>query len=116
MEDLLKKALEFSNYRQTLSMQRKSLKEKIDQSLTYGFGGGIFKIDRSLMVFVQMLIDQGRVEDIPILDCNNIPILIPNLESFRDEIFNRYFSSLYEYLEKDQELRKSRSVERLADL
>jgi hypothetical protein len=116
MEDLFKKALEFSNYRQTLSMQRKALKEKVDQNLTYGFGGGIFKIDRSLMVFVQMLIDQGRTSDIPLLDVNEIPILIPDLEKFRDEIFDRYFSSLYEYLEKDQNIRKSRSVEKLVDL
>jgi hypothetical protein len=116
MEDVLKKALEFSNYRQTLAIQRKSLKEKISQDLTYGFGGGIFKIDRSLISFVQMLVDQGRVEDIPMLDVNDVPVMIPNMETFRDDIMDRYFSSLYDYYEKDQALRKSRSVEKLVDL
>jgi hypothetical protein len=116
MDDVLKKALEFSNYRQTLAIQRKSLKEKIAQDLTYGFGGGIFKIDRSLISFVQIMIDQGRIQDIPMLDINDVPIMIPNMETFRDEILDRYFSSLYNYYEKDQILRKSRNVEKLIDL
>ena len=116
MNDVLKKALEFSNYRQTLAIQRKTLKEKIAQDLTYGFGGGIFKIDRSLISFVQMLVDQGRIADIPLLDVNDVPVMIPDMEKFRDEIMDRYFSSLYNYYERDQEIRKSRSVEKLVGL
>jgi hypothetical protein len=116
MEDVLKKALEFSNYRQTLAIQRKTLKEKINQDLTYGFGGGIFKIDRSLISFVQMMIDRGRTSDTPLLDVNDVPVMIPNMEQFRDEIMDRYFSTLYNYYERDQELRKSRSVEKLVGL
>jgi hypothetical protein len=116
MDDILKKALDFSNYRQTLSIQKRSLKEKIDGKLTYGCNGGIFKIDCSLITFVQMLIDQGRKNDIPLLDSNQNPILIDDLEKFKDEIFDRYFSTLYEYLEKDKEIKKSRSIEKLMDL
>lgn len=116
MDDLLKKALEFSNYRQTLSVQKKVLKEKVNAQLTYGYGGGIFKIDRSLIAFVQMLIDQGRIQNVPLLDANDTPILISNLEDFKDEILDRYFTALYEYYEKDQEIRKSRSVDKLIDL
>jgi hypothetical protein len=116
MKDILSKALDFSNYRQTLAIQRKILREKIDQELTYGFNGGIFKIDRSLLSFVQMLIDQNRVNDVPLLDINDVPIMIPDMQKFRDNILDRYFSSLYNYYEKDQEIRKSRTVEKLADL
>jgi hypothetical protein len=116
MDDILKKALDFSNYRQTLSIQKRLLKEKIDAKLTYGYNGGIFKIDHTLITFVQMLVDQGRKNDVPLLDSNNNPILVNDLEKFKDEIFDRYFSSLYEYLEKDNEIKKSRSVEKLVDL
>jgi hypothetical protein len=116
MDDVLKKALEFSNYRQTLAIQRKILKEKINQDLTYGYGGGIFKIDRSLISFVQMLVDQHRINDVPLLDINDVPIMISDMEKFRDDILDRYFSSLYSYYEKDQAIRKSRSVEKLVDL
>lgn len=116
MDNILKKALDFSNYRQTLSIQRKVLKEKVEQELTYGYNGGIFKIDRSLISFVQMLIDQGRKVDIPLLDVNEVPIMINNLEKFRDDILDRYFRSLYTYYEKDQEIKKSRTVETLVGL
>lgn len=116
MDDQLKRALEFANYRQTFSIQRKTLKEKIDAKLTYGHNGGIFKIDRSLITFVQMLIDQGRVQGVPLIDANENPILVDDLPSFRDEILDRYYTSTLEYFEEYQNLKKSRSVEKLIDL
>ena len=116
MEEQLKKALDFSNYRQTFSIQRRTLKEKIESKLTYGCNGGIFKIDRSLITFVQLLIDQGRVSGVPLIDSNENPILIDNLETFRDEILDRYFTATLEYYEQYQDLKKSRSVEKLLDL
>lgn len=116
MEDQLKRALEFSNYRQTFSIQRKSLKEKIDAKLTYGHNGGIFKIDRGLITFVQMLIDQGRTSGVPLIDANENPILIEDLTSFKDEILDRYYTSTLEYFEQYQKLKKARSVDKLIDL
>jgi hypothetical protein len=116
MDDRLKKALDFANYRQTFAIQRKLLKETVDSELTYGHNGGIFKIDRSLLTFVQLLIDQGRIENVPLIDTNDNPILIDNLEKFKTEIFDRYFSATYRYLESYNKLKKSRSVEKLVDL
>jgi hypothetical protein len=116
MDDRLSKALEFANYRQTLAIQRKTLKEKIDAKLTYGHATGIFKIDRSLITFVQMLIDLGRVENVPLLDINETPILVPDLLVFRDEILDRYFTATYEYHEEYQKIKSSRTVEKLLEV
>jgi hypothetical protein len=116
MEDQLQKALDFSNYRQSFAIQRKVLKEKIDAKLTYGINGGIFKIDRSLITFVQMLIELGRTSGVPLLDANDNPILIEDLNSFKDEILDRYFTATLEYYEHYQNLKKSRTVEKLIDL
>jgi hypothetical protein len=116
MDDLLKKALEFSNYQNTLTIQKKVLREKVSSQLTYGYNGGIFKIDQTLITFVQMLLDQGREGGIPLLDSNNTPIIVEDLASFRDEILDRYFTSLLDYHEKYQELKKNRSVEKLVGL
>ena len=115
MQEEFKKALDFSNYRQTFSIQRKTLKEKIDAKLTYGINGGIFKIDRSLLNFVEMLIYKDRSENVVILDVNENPILIENLVDFREEIFDRYFTATLEYYEEYQNLKKSRSVESLLE-
>lgn len=115
MQDQLKKALEFSNYKQTFSIQRKTLKEKIEAKLTFGFNGGIFKVDRELLTFVQVLINEGRITGVILLDVNDNPILVENLEDFKDEIFDRYFTATNEYYEHYQNLKKSRSVEKLLE-
>jgi len=112
MQEQLEKALEFSNYRQTLTIRRKTLKEKIEGQLTYGYNGGIFKINRGLLTFVEILNSKGRKTAI-LLDVNDNPILIEDLEGFKDEIFDRYFTSTNEYYEEYQSLKKSRSVEKL---
>lgn len=113
MDENLKKALDFSNYQIALSNQRKVIREKAESKLAFGHSGGIFKIDRSLLTFVQMLIDSGRNIDVPMIDINENPILIKDLESFRDEIFDRYFSVNLEYYNEFQEIKKSRTVEKL---
>jgi len=116
MQDEFQKALDFSNYRQTFAIQRKTLKEKIDAKLTYGHNGGIFKIDRTLLNFVEMLIYKDRSEDVVILDVNDNPILVNDLIKFREEIFDRYFSATNEYFEEYQKIKKARSVESLLEV
>lgn len=116
MQEQLKEALEFSQYKQTLSIQRKILKEKIEAKLTFGYSSGIFKIDRTLISFVQMLIDQHRTNGVVLLDQNENPIFIDDLEKFRDEILDRYFTSTHEYYEQYQTLKKSRTVEKLLEI
>jgi hypothetical protein len=116
MDDRLKNALDFSNYRQTLSIQRKSLKERMQGKLTYGFNGGIFKIDQTLLSFVSILCTEGRTRGVVLLDINENPILIENLEVFKTEIFDRFFTVSFEYQEEYNKIKKSRSVEKLVDL
>lgn len=116
MDKKLEKALDFANYRQSLAIKRKVLKEKIDAKLTYGANGGLFKIDRSLISFVQLLIDKGRSENVPLIDSNGNPVMIEDLTIFCDDILDRYFTATLEYYEKIQELNKARSVEKLLDV
>lgn len=115
MQDQLKKALEFANYRQTFSIQRKILKEKISAKLTLGHNGGLFCIDRPLLTFMEMLLSKGRTSGVVLLDINETPILIEDLAAFRDQCFARYFEAINEYFEQDQKLKTSRSVEKLLE-
>jgi len=48
-----------------------------------------------------------------LLDSNENPILIENLETFRDDIFSRYFEVTNEYFQEFDKIKKSRSVEKL---
>lgn len=116
MEDILKKALDSSNFQVALSTQRKLLREKLDAGLTFGYSGGIFKIDSSLITFVQFFIDQDRTSGVPLIDSNGNPILIGDLNDFKEKILDRYFSSIFEYQESFEKIKKSRSVEKLLDI
>ena len=115
MEEQLKQALDFSKYRETFAVQRKTLKEKVDARLTYGVNGGIFKINRELINFVQMLLSADRTEGVVLLDVNDNPILIADLAEFKDIILDRYFTATLEYYEEYQRLKKSKSVEKLIE-
>lgn len=116
MDERLKKALSFSNYQNTLSNQRRVLKEKLNSSLIYGFNGGIFKVDQQLINFVGYLISIDRKNNIPILDSNQNPIMIEDLENFLNQITDIYFSVVLEYYTDYEKIKKSRSVEQLVDL
>lgn len=115
MDEKLKKALDFCNLKKTLTAKREHIKEKLESRLIYGQSGGIFKIDYTLITFVQMLIDQGRKTQVPVIDSNKNPILIPDLEKFRDEIFDRYFQALGEYFIEYEKIKSSRTVEKLVE-
>lgn len=116
MDDRLKNALDFSNYRQTLAVQRKLIKEKMQAKLTYGHNGGIFKITQSLLSFVSMLCSEGRTQGVVLLDSNENPVIIDDLTTFKTEIFDRFFTASFEYQEEYEKIKKSRSVEKLIDL
>ena len=113
MDQQLKEALDFANYQQTFSIQKKVLKERISAKLTYGFNGGLFQIDRTLLSFVDMLCVKGRTSGVVLLDANENPVLVDDLESFREELFQRYFEVTNEYFDQYQKIKKSRSVEKL---
>jgi len=118
MEDtsLLKQALEFSNFKQSLAVQKKTLKEKLASKMTIGYNSGIFKIDHSLIAFVKLLIDEGRTNDVVILDSNNTPVLVTDVNEFKDRIFDSYFSAVTEYQVEFEKIKKSRSVTALLDI
>ena len=113
MNAQLKAVLDFANYQQTFSIHKKILKERTAAKLMFGFSGGLFAIDRTLLTFVEMLCAKGRVSGIVLLDSNENPILVENLETFRDEIFSRYFEVTNEYFQEFDKIKKSRSVEKL---
>lgn len=116
MDDLLKNALEFSNYKQTLSTKKKLLKEKLNSKLTIGYDGGLFKIDRGLISFVDFLIRKERTSDIVMLDCNDNPIMIKDLLDFETKILDAYFSATVDYHLEYEKIKTNRSVGSLVDL
>ena len=60
-----------------------------------------------------MLCTKGRTSGVVLLDANENPVLVDDLEVFREELFQRYFEVTNEYFDQYQKIKKSRSVEKL---
>ena len=116
MDERLEKALEFSNYMVTLNNQKRLLTEKYYEDLLYFHSGCQFTVTKELITFVGMLISNSNDSDIVLVDDNNSPISIDNLNTFYENILDVYFTASNEYNTKYTELKKKRSVEKLVDI
>jgi hypothetical protein len=115
VDERLAKALEFSNYMITLNNQKRLLKEKYHEDLLYFKNGCQFTVTKELITFVGMLISNGNDSNVILVDDNDIPTNIDDLNSFYDDILDVYFSASNEYHIKYNDLKSKRSVEKLID-
>lgn len=111
MDERLSKALEFANYSVTLNNQRQALKEKFLADIIYYHNGGCFAVTKELINFVKTLIDTGNEEGVVLIDDNDVPIEIADMQNFLETILNKYFTASNEYYTEYQKIRKQRSVE-----
>ena len=116
MDERIEKAFGVANYMATLSNQRRVILEEFNQQLIYYSNGGTFKISQELIVFVKAMIELGYTTDVPILDANNLPILVSDVQEFFDEIVSKYFESLNNYASKYNDIKSKRKVEDIVRL
>ena len=114
MEDRLRRALEFSNYRQTLHIQRENVKQRYNSQLQLIFNSGIFYAEKELISFVSTLIETKHDSAI-IIDSKNNPINIENLKEFRDNLLEAYHQASNELYTEHRRLKKSRNVKAIIE-
>lgn len=113
MDERLEKALEFANFMVTLNNQKRTLKEKYHTNCVYYHNGGTFNISKSLITFIKTLIDLGNKENIVVIDDNDLPVRVDDLEKFLSDITDQYFLASNSYYNDYQLLKKNRSIEAL---
>ena len=112
MDERLEKALEFSNYMTTLNNQKRIIKEQFSENCIHYLDGGKFTVNRDLITFCHTLIQNSQTSAV-IIDDNDTPIDVKDLQKFVDDILNIYFTASYEYLDKYTEIKTNRSVKGL---
>jgi hypothetical protein len=112
MDERLEKALKFSNYMVTLNNQRQLLKEKFFEDTLYFIDGCQFTIDRELIAFVGFLLQKNQIEAV-LIDDNEIPAQVQDLQKFYNDITDQYFRASNNYYQEYYKLRTSRTVEKL---
>jgi len=114
VEDRLRRALEFSNYRQTLHIQRENVKQRYNSQLQLIVNSGIFYADRELISFVNALIETKN-DSAVVIDSKNNPINIENLKEFREDLLEAYHQASNELYAEHRRLKKSRNVKAIIE-
>ena len=110
MDKRIEQALEFSNFRISLFDKKESIKLKKDSLLCYALNGRIFTANIELITFIKAMIDSGK-EKVVVLDINDNPLEITNLQNFYDELYTRYSQAMNYYNAEYENLRKSRNLQ-----
>jgi hypothetical protein len=116
MDERLEKALEFSNYMVTLNNQKRVIRNQYQEQIVCYFNGGQFTVTKELVTFVNMLVEKDNTDDIVLVDDNETPILIPDLESFLSDVIDQYFTAANTYYTEYQKLLKNRSTKKLVKI
>jgi len=72
-------------------------------------------VTNELLSFVGLLCEKGDTTNIPIIDDNDVPVKIPDLNVFFDDIMDVYFQSSNEYHAEYEKIRTKRKVSGLVD-
>lgn len=116
MDERLEKAFSTANYMATLSAQKRIIKEEFEQKLMYYINGGTFKVTKELISFTKLVIDTGQVEDVAFIDENHLPVLIPDVKKFLEDILAVYFEAVNGYAVKISEIKTKRKLTDIVSL
>lgn len=104
-----KETLEFIEDSKALVDRKDDIRVRFHSMLRYRYGDGIFEIDRDLICFVRMLIDQGNVDGI-LIDSLHNPIVVSDLREFYDRCFGMYFEATNFYKVEYEKIKATRDT------
>jgi DNA-binding LytR/AlgR family response regulator len=110
VDERLASAITQANYRVTLNNQKQNLRLKLEQDLTYAEAGGIFKITPQLISFVTTLKNEFMLSEAVLADMNDNPVFIENIETFLENIVERYMQCMNEMLVEFNKIKKIRTT------
>lgn len=116
MDERIEKAFEVANYMATLSNQRRIILEEYNQKLVHYINGATFQVTPELINFTKTLLDIGKTTDVTLIDSNNFPVQIVDVQQFFESIVNIYFEATTEYDIKYSALKSKRSILAIVEL
>ena len=114
MDERLERALEFANFRRTLSNQKKNVISRMRVLQTVHHNSGTFIADASTIAFINALIQAGKTAAI-VVDTKENPIEIESLQDFLELLVGHYVEATNEYKVQMDKLKKSRNIKKIMD-
>jgi hypothetical protein len=113
MDTRLKQALDLSTSLEMLTNQKSLAFSKYQQTQILYYNGGTFRADLSLLNAVNIL-KTVEVEHV-LVDSNNIPVLISDIEEFYFLVQSKIIEANRQYYTDFEELKKVRTPQRLLE-
>ena len=114
MDERLEKALEFANYRTTLSNQKRNIRSRMHVLQSVQYKSGSFIADEKTISFVDALLRSDKTNAI-IIDTKENPIEIEDLENFKDSLISAYTEASNEYKIQMDKIKKARNIKKIMD-
>ena len=116
MDEKIEKAFVVANFMATLSNQKRIILEEYQQKLIHYVNGATFSVDHQLISFLRSAIELGYKKNLTIVDNNNFPVLIEDVQVFLEEVSKKYFNATEEYGLKYNDLRSKRKISDIVGL
>ena len=114
MDERLEKALEFANYRITLSNKKRDIKTRMEFLQSVHYRKGAFLANPQTISFVDTLIRANKKSAI-IVDKNDNPIEVEDLTEFLELLISAYTEATNEYKVQMDKVTKSRNIKKIMD-
>jgi len=114
MDERLEKALEFANYRSTLSNQKRNIRSRMQVLQSVHYNGGSFIANEVTISFVSSIINAGKSSAI-IVDTKDNPIEIEDLQEFQNILIDAYQQATNEYKIQMDKIKKARNIKKIMD-
>ena len=114
MDERLEKALEFANYRATLSNQKRNIRSRMQVLQNVHYKGGSFLANETLISFVNALITSSKQSAI-IVDTKDNPVEIENLQEFQTILIDAYQQASNEYKVQMDKIKRARNMKQIMD-
>lgn len=114
MDERLEKALEFANYRITLSNKKRDIKTRMEFLQAVHYRKGSFIANEKTISFVDTLIRANKKSAV-IVDKNDNPIEVEDLTEFLDLLIGAYTEATNEYKVQMEKVAKSRNIKKIMD-
>ena len=114
MDERLERALEFANYRITLSNQKRNIRTRMQILQTVHYKKGSFLADSTTIGLISGLITAGKTSAV-VVDTKENPIEIEYLQEFLDTLIEKYTEASNEYKVQIDKVNKARNIKKLMD-
>lgn len=110
MDDRLKEALAFANYRLTLQTQRKNIDARVESMLLLNYNNYVFKVTQELIGYVSAQVSLTPKKVLYIADSIGNTSSIDKSKEFLKKLLETYDKAMQLKWDEQQKLKKARAT------